>query len=187
MARIHRQRTATACPLEKRPGQRSNVVLDERIARPLMAGHVLHEAAAAHDIEHLEATADAQDRKVALDRVASDGELELIPLGVHVAASVVVFPIPAGIDVSAPRQQQAVHVRRHLVARVQRDHLGAGALERLAVVALLVGRGRLPSRERQGYAGLHAPHGIDALDCTIADDDRRSRAMTGRQTRQMGR
>src|SRR5437867_1038196 len=41
-----------------------------------MAGHVLNEAAVAHHVEDLEATADAEDRQVALDRRSRDLDLE---------------------------------------------------------------------------------------------------------------
>jgi hypothetical protein len=109
-------------------------MLDEALALlGPVAGDVLNEAALADDVEHLEATADPQDRQVSCDRGSRDLDLERVAFRVNVGTGHIGLAVPCRRDVAAAGDAETVNVGRHGIARMEHDEVRARFLEGIAI------------------------------------------------------
>ena len=106
---------------------------------------VLHERAAAGDVQHLHAAADGENRQIARAGGRDEGDLELVARRIDVLDPLMRrLAVSRGLDVAAAGQQQAVDARQRLLdrhRRVEDAHLAAGVKDRLPVVFELPARG----------------------------------------------
>ena len=70
---------------------------------------VLHERAAKRDVQHLDPSAHAQERKTAVDRALDELELERVASRVRVGQVLArLLPVAARVDVAAAAEQDAI-------------------------------------------------------------------------------
>jgi hypothetical protein len=110
----------------------------------LGVGEVLHEGAAAGDVEQLHPAADAEHRQVAIQRRLGEGDLEPVPLDSRVLRQRIALRAVGGrVEIGAAGQQQAVQQIDEFagldcgcVARREQQGQAAGAIDSLRVGAL---------------------------------------------------
>ena len=100
---------------------------------------VLQEAAAAGDVEDLEAAADAEERRVGLKGVLDEGDLDLVTVGVYLGDAVAAgLAVAGGVEIDAGGDEDAVVRREGIDALegggVEGDGFATGALDAACVV-----------------------------------------------------
>ena len=132
--------------------------------------HVLVEGAAAGDVEDLHPAADAEQRHVALDRAARQGQLEAVAFGPDAPGlGVRLGPVARRVDIGAAGEDQRVEQVEHPVGL----GLGGGVgRQQDRGPTRTLDRGRVGARRQLHRLLPHSPAG--ALE-RRADPDRRAR------------
>ena len=146
-----------------RPGRHRDVVLGEHSrnllvdVRPDPVRHVLLDAAAERDVQHLRPAADGEHRQVALERSLHQRQLEVVALADHPRRlGVRLLAVQLRIEIRAARENQAVEgverLREPEVVLLGRRHeqrYAAGPRHRANVRRRDQGGGQLPLGPRR--------------------------------------
>src|SRR6266542_3440626 len=145
-----------------------------------MTGDVLDQRAAERDVEELKATTDPEHRKITVECLAREIQLERVPLRRQVLADARLIgrAVPLGRDVAATGETHTLDVRPHGRAGLDDDDLRSRLLERANVARARRG-GLGCGEDRRGQRDPRPlPHRVHGT----GDDRRLARSMSSTST-----